>query len=99
MKRFALLLVGLTVASSGSGCCCLGGLFGHGYGGQQCGTPYGAPYGAPAPACGSCGYGPSYSPYGAGFGPGASVTPVGTTAVLPYTGPVYAAAINPAPTL
>jgi len=94
MKRFALAVVGLVLATSGSGCCCLSHLCGYGYG-NNC-SPCATPYAAPAPACGSCGYGPT-APYG--IGPTGLAAPVGTTAYVPYATPVYAAAINPAPAL
>jgi hypothetical protein len=89
MKRLVFGLAALMLLTTGSGCCCLSGLFGHGYGGYA--QP--APYGAPAPACGSCGYGPT-APYGA-YGP-TGYAPVGTTAAVPTLVPTYAA-INTLP--
>jgi hypothetical protein len=95
MKRIACVVVGLAVAASSSGCCCLGALFGHGggygYGGGNC-----APCAAPAGGCytGQCGYGPGVAPYQ--MGPTGMVAPLGTTAMVPYAAPVYAS-INPVP--
>jgi hypothetical protein len=93
MKRIACVVVGLAVAASSTGCCCLGALFGHGgYGyGNQCAPAYGAPAGG----CytGQCGYGPGVAPYQ--MGPTGLAAPIGTTAAIPYSGPVYA--MNPAP--
>ena len=93
MKRIACVVFGLAVAASSTGCCCLGHLFGYqggyGYGGgcQPCGQPAGGCY------TGQCGYGPGVAPYQ--MGPTGMAAPLGTTAAIPYSGPVYA--MNPAP--
>lgn len=95
MKRIACVVVGLAVAASSTGCCCLGALFGHGYGGGYGGQC--APCAQPAGGCysGQCGYGPGVAPYQ--MGPTGYVAPLGTTAAVPYTNsPVFAMNAVPA---
>ena len=69
MKRFATLSFGLFLLVSGSGCCCLGPLFGMhggGYGGGGCQPCGGGAYGAgyQQSPCGPGGCGTSYGPSG-----------------------------------
>ena len=68
MKRFATLAFGLSLLVSGSGCCCLGPLFGMpyggGYGGGGCQPCGGGAYGAgyQQSPCGPGGCGGAYAP-------------------------------------
>ena len=74
MKRLATLAVGVVLLASGSGCCCLGPLFGmNGYGGgcQPCGGG-----GYQQSPCGPGGCGGAYAPGGVApnaFYPGAAM--------------------------
>ena len=103
MKRFATLAFGLFILASGSGCCCLGPLFGMpsggGYGGgcQPCGGAYGGATGYQASPCGpgGCGNG-AYAPNAmapTAYYPG-TVQQAG--AYYPYQS---ASMLNPIPTL
>ncbi len=98
MKRFATLSFGLFLLVSGSGCCCLGPLFGMhsggGYGGggcQPCGGAYGGGY--QQSPCGTGGCGGAYAPNA--MAPNAYYTGAAVQAAVPYQ--YQTSALNPYP--
>ena len=97
MKRFAILALGVTLLVSGSGCCCLGPLFGMGggYGGGGCQPCGGASYGAgyQQSPCGPGGCGNSYAPNS--MAPSAYYSGAAMQASVPYQ--YQTTALNPNP--
>lgn len=96
MKRFATLACGVFLLVSGSGCCCLGPMFGMGgYGGGGCQPCGGGAYGAgyQQSPCGTGGCGGAYAP--SSMAPNAYYNGAAMQASVPYQ--YQTSALNPFP--
>jgi len=89
LNRVGILLAGVALAASATGCCCLGGGMNRC---NPCGAGYSSGFAAPSP-CGAGGCAPSY---GGGFPTGyipnegsQAFAPASSMAAAPLTGPAY----------